>query len=259
MTKMDGGLLAKHSWPSRVHVLIPAYNAGELLRGFLPDLIELVPPGRVCVVDDGSSDDTAAVCRHQAVGCLVNDRNLGKGAALLRGFEYLMERGAVWILTMDADGQHAVGDIAGFIATMELFPDAGMIIGARSMRVGKMPLARIASNRLTSRVVSCLTGRSILDSQSGYRLYSRKLLETVSLHCPRFEMESEVILKACRHGFDIRFVSVQTLYFGTRSHISHVGDTIRWIRAVLRIHGELRRRSPAPGQIEPGAESRPAP
>jgi glycosyltransferase involved in cell wall biosynthesis len=233
-------------WKENVQVLVPAYNAEKLLGELLPDLLALVPSTHVCVVDDGSRDRTADVCRRHGVRCLVNEVNAGKGAALKRGFAHLAGRGAGWVLTMDADGQHAIRDIPGFIATMELYPDAGLIIGARSMRWGEMPVARIVSNRLTSLVLSLLTGRRIHDSQSGYRLYSRRLLETVSLEYPRFEMESEVILKACRSGFDIRFVSVQTLYFETHdSHISHFVDTVRWIRAVVRIRRGLTGQSTA--------------
>ncbi|MBD3315329.1 MAG: glycosyltransferase [Chitinivibrionales bacterium] len=238
-----GTALSKHTWPSNVFVLIPAYNSAQLLADYLPDLLETVLAAHVCVVDDGSADETTVVCREHEVCCLVNTTNMGKGAALKRGFEFLRNRGAEWILTMDADGQHSIQDIPGFIATMKLYPDAGLIIGARRMHWSSMPVARIISNRLTSLILSLFTGCRIYDSQSGYRLYSRRLLDSVSLEYSRFEMESEIILKACRSGFDIRFVSVQTLYFHTHSHISHIIDTVRWIKAVLNIRRKLKRAS----------------
>jgi hypothetical protein len=94
---------------------------------------------------------------------------------------------------------------------------------------------RVLSNRITSRILSWITGTAILDSQCGYRLYSAKFLQSISIRYPRFEMESEVIIKAAHSGFPIIFVDVQTVYLSGRSHISHIVDTVRWIKAVLVI------------------------
>jgi hypothetical protein len=99
-----------------------------------------------------------------------------------------------------------------------------------------MPLARICSNALTSAFLSLLTGQRIRDSQCGYRVYAVEMLRRMSIEYDRFEMESEVILKASRLRFPIRFVRVQTVYSrDIGSHISHVRDTLRWVKAVLGV------------------------
>jgi glycosyltransferase involved in cell wall biosynthesis len=223
------------AWPADWAVLVPSYKAAHMLRSFLPHLLEVTPARAICVVDDASKDETPALCATLGITCISHDVNLGKGAALQTGFTRLLDKGYARILTMDADGQHAVTDIPLFIERARCNPESGLVIGNRTMKIGAMPVARIISNLTTSAILSALTGTKILDSQCGFRLYSARLLRSISLSYPRFEMESEVILKACFAGFDVSFVRVQTLYCSDYSHISHMKDTLRWCVAVVRI------------------------
>ncbi len=228
-------------WPGDVCVAVPAYKAASSLERFLPALLAVAPATHVCVVDDASYDGTCKVCEGFGVCCLAQKTNQGKGAALRRAFSWALDKRMEWVLTMDADGQHAVDDIERFFAEMRRGASLGLVIGARDIRVGAMPLARICSNTITSAILSWMTGRRILDSQCGFRLYSARLLRSVTLVQQRFEMESEVILKAAQRGMAISFVKVQTLYCSDQSHISHLRDTIRWLKAVVSIWLELRR------------------
>lgn len=227
-------------WPENIFVCIPAYKAVKDLNKFLPSLLLYVPHNKICIVDDASYDGTESVCSHFKVECLRQEINQGKGAALKKGFAHLLNKNAGWILTMDADGQHAVEDIALFLDAVKKCPDAGLIIGARSIKLTTMPPARIFSNTVTSAILSLMCGHKILDSQCGYRIYSSELFKKINLQHKRFEMESEVILKACFAGFEVRFIPVQTLYCSTRSHISHIKDILRWIWAVMGVWIELR-------------------
>jgi hypothetical protein len=164
---------------------------------------------------------------------------------LSRGFRFLCdEKNASWVITLDADGQHDPADITKILSEIRLRPDAGIIIGKRSMRPGIMPLPRIVSNVLTSFLLSFLARNRIADSQCGYRAYSAHLLSSVTCRFSRFEFESEIILRACAARFSISFVPVQTLYFSTQSHISLVADTLRWVKAVMSVWIELRHAHP---------------
>ncbi len=228
-------------WPPEVFVLIPAYNAALSLKRLLPQLLATVPGSQVCVADDGSADGTREVCSGFNTLYISHLVNKGKGAVLAKGFAYLVaEKRALWIVTMDADGQHAVEDLPRFLEAIAATPGAGIIAGRREARPGKMPPARIVSNTLTSLVLSLLTGRRILDSQCGFRAYSARLLSAAPCRFERFEMESELLMRACSLGFSVDFIDVQTLYFSTQSHISHVADTARWLRAVITVFLELR-------------------
>jgi dolichol-phosphate mannosyltransferase len=249
-----------NEWPQDTYVLIPSYKSAGRLKLFIGGLTEFVPKKNICVVDDGSNDGTYEFCIDSGIACLRHKANKGKGAALRTGFDYLtgIETAGIihdnanidpqnirppaanWILTMDADGQHSPADLHRFIKESKNHPGMGLCIGARDMRLGVMPMARILSNRLTSAILSVLTGRVIKDSQCGYRIYSRRLVESIEIWCDRFEMESEVILKAAAKRFSVRFARVQTLYLDRgQSHIRHFADTLRWIAAVLRVWYKL--------------------
>lgn len=238
MNKTDINL---NNWPDDIFVLIPAFKAAKDLNDFLPILLITVPNNRICIVDDASEDETESVCSNYNVEYLLQDTNQGKGAALKRGFAHLLKKDAHWILTMDADGQHAVDDIPLLLEAAREYPEAGIIVGARNISFRNMPPARIFSNSVTSAILSAMCGSKMQDSQCGFRIYSSRLLKRVTLYYKRFEMESEIILKACFEGFPIRFVPVQTLYCSSQSHISHLKDMLRWIRAVGRVWLELRR------------------
>jgi len=232
-------------WPGGVFVFIPSYKAAQSLSRLLPELLNAIPPSNVCIADDGSHDGSDEMCRGFGVLFVSNLVNKGKGAALAKGFGYLTgEKGASWIITMDADGQHAVADLPIFLDAIAGAPGAGIIIGRRDLRLSKMPVARICSNTLTSAFLSLLTGAKIPDSQCGYRAYSAKLLAAAPCRFSRFEMESEIIMRALHLGFPVNFARVQTLYFSSPSHIAHVADTLRWLRAVVSTFAELRRTSP---------------
>lgn len=227
------------NWPNDIYILIPSYKEAEGLNDFLPSLLDKVPQSHILVVDDSSSDNTGEVCKKFNIDYTKHIFNKGKGAALRTGFTRLMGKGAKWILSMDADGQHAAEDIEKFIKAKNDHPEAGIIIGARNMSLGTMPPARIFSNRSTSKLLSVLCKSKIKDSQCGYRLYSSELLKKVTTRYNRFQMESEIILQSCFNGFPVFFVEVQTLYCNTISHISHIKDTIRWLIAVFSVRMEL--------------------
>lgn len=228
-------------WPPDTGIVIPSYKSARLLREFLPRLLKVAPKKLICVVDDASEDGTAAVCSEFGITCLIHEYNCGKGAALMAGFRYLINNNKKWLITMDADGQHAPDDLHHFLAAARQQPSPGICIGARSMHRGKMPILRIFSNRTTSSILSFFCGVPILDSQCGYRLYSGDLIRIVTLEYKRFEMESEVILKAAFLGFPITFVPIQTLYLDGPSYISHLKDTFRWIGALLHTWFHLKK------------------
>ncbi len=232
-------------WPEDTFILIPSYKSSELLKEFLPRLLKVVPQKQICIVDDASGDETGPLCDANKLVCLNHNVNRGKGAALDTGFKFLIaKKKAKWIITMDADGQHVPEDLANFLDSVQKNPLLGMSIGCRSMKIGVMPFARICSNKITSFILSVLIGVPVLDSQCGYRIYSSELLKKLKIKYQRFEMESEVIIKAARLGFQIGFTDVQTLYLNSQSHISHLKDTFRWVKAVISVWSKCRQQTP---------------
>ncbi len=228
-------------WPDNVFVCIPSYKAALMLDRFIFDLLKKVPAEKIIVIDDASKDATDQICLKYKVTCLTHIINMGKGAALRTGFNHLIGTGnASWALTMDADGQHAISDIDRFLDYIKRNPSTAICVGYREMCIGKMPFMRILSNQITSGIMSTYCRQPIRDSQCGYRIYSLSFISSISIEYNRFEMESEVLLKAAATKQHIGFIPIQTLYLDGTSHISHFYDTIRWVRAVTSVRSGLK-------------------
>lgn len=203
------------------------------------------PEVPVTVVDDGSTDGTGEIAGRHADRVLRHDTNKGKGAALKTGFADALDSDIEAVLQLDADLQHEPESLPMFFSAF----DSGawdMIIGARDFRTGSMPWPRRASNRLTSWAVSRLTGVSIRDSQSGYRLISRRVLEVVSPTGDLYDYESEFVILAGQSGFRIGSVPIPTVYSGERSFIRPWRDTARFLRLAGRYWGRRQRRPSRP-------------
>ncbi|MCP4581734.1 MAG: glycosyltransferase family 2 protein [candidate division Zixibacteria bacterium] len=193
-------------------------------KGYLDDIL---------VVDDGSTDGTADIAWRLGVDVISHSINRGKGAALKAGFRHAIEHGYDAVITLDSDGQHDPKYIPEFLAAHERF-QADLIIGSRMRDKADMPFDRRCSNYLTSRSLSLLLGRYIEDSQSGYRLISARLLKSISLKSDRFQLETEIIIKAAQAGFKIGSVPIKVIY-GREfpSSIHRFIDTFRWVQMVL--------------------------
>jgi glycosyltransferase involved in cell wall biosynthesis len=214
-------------------VVIPAFNAAERLPRLLPSVKMYIPD--ILVVDDGSTDATLTIARQALVTVLQHDHNQGKGAALKTGFGYAMGAEFEAVITIDADGQHDPRHIPAFIGARSM-SGADLIIGSRASNRADMPWNRRFSNWTTSHILSWLLHRKIEDSQSGYRLYSRRLLESLCFESDHFDMETEVIIKAVQAGFSLKFSPILVEYGPVfPSHMRHFTDTLRWCRRVLEL------------------------
>lgn len=97
-----------------------------------------------------------------------------------------------------------------------------------------MPLHRRFSNMLTSWLVSARVGREIPDSQSGFRLIGREVLESLEFESDGYELETELLVKGARKGFRTAFVPVQTVYGAEHSSMTHWHTTKQFLRIVLK-------------------------
>lgn len=204
--------------------MIPAYDAavtvGEVVAGVLRHL------ARVVVVSDGSRDDTAT--RARAAGAEVEElpANRGKGFALRRGLELALAGEPQAIVLLDADAQHDPDDLPQLIAAWDRArPD--LVIGSRLEDSETIPGARFWTNYIGSRILSWMTGRELLDSQSGYRLLGARLAARLALTADGYAIESEMLIKAARLGARIEHVRVRTIYNDAGSHFRPVLDTFR--------------------------------
>lgn len=220
---------------NNILVIIPAYNEERRLGELLTNLSKIVSLKNILVVDDGSRDDTAIIAENFGCKLIRQHPNKGKGVALKAGFDFAVVNGYDAVITMDADGQHDPNEIPKFTSYYKR-NNTDLIIGTRQHKLSEMPFLRFWVNKLTSFVASLLSGVKIHDSQSGYRLIRKNLIETIDLKTERFQMETEIIIKAARLRLSIAEIPIKTIYFDKfKSHINPLTDTIRFIRLTLRL------------------------
>lgn len=215
----------------RYCVVIPAFEAAETIG----ELVRQAKTHRlpVIVVDDGSKDRTAAVASAQGAVVISHLKNQGKGRALRTGFEYALRERYEGIVTLDSDGQHDPSEIPQLIRAGEV-QHAGLVLGNRMSNGHVMPENRRATNRLMSRMISAVARQPIPDTQCGFRFIRRELLEQVPLRSTRYEIESELVLRAAARKWKIISVPVKAIYEQHRSHIRPLRDGVRFLALLAR-------------------------
>ena len=215
--------------------LIPSFNEGPRIGRVVREALAHLA---VIVVDDGSTDDTAARAREAGATVIEQRPNQGKGAALRAGFAQAIATGHDAVLTLDGDGQHDPAEIPAFLAAWASEPRPDLVIGRRNFR--SMPPLRRLSNELGGRAFSWAVGRPIPDNQSGYRLVSRRVMEaTLGSDEGGFEFEVEMITTCIRLGGMIAWVPIRTIYAGEPSHIRPFAHLRSFIRIVRRARREV--------------------
>jgi glycosyltransferase involved in cell wall biosynthesis len=211
--------------------IIPAYNSAPFISNVIRETSEHI--GEIVVVDDGSVDGTADIALGAGADIVSHPFNKGKGAALKSGFAFAVERNFDAVITLDSDGQHDAKFIPEFIAAYKN-TRADLIIGSRAQNKADMPWDRRLSNWLTSKTLSVLLRAKIEDSQCGYRLITADLLKAIQLKSERFQLETEIIIKAIKQGFKVGFVPITVVYGDVfPSYMNRFIDTCRWIQMVL--------------------------
>ena len=217
----------------RIAVLIPALNAEKTLPRVIAAARKELEP--VVVIDDGSTDRTGDIARAAGVLVLRHEVNRGKGAALKTGFDWAIANGFDGVITLDADGQHLASEIPKFLAE-RAEGRADLIIGGRAHLFGGMLPRRRNANRFSAWCITKCSGVPITDSQSGFRFYSGKLLKSLRLRTDRFDMESEVIVRAGRRHFKIVTIPIELGFIDgiSTSHYKPLVDTMRIAWTVTR-------------------------
>lgn len=187
---------------SVVTVIIPAYNEEETIGNVITETAGIMDcmnlPYEIIVIDDGSTDKTGLNASNHKAIVLSNPKNRGKGYSVRRALQYA--QGDI-IVMIDSDGEHSPKEIPDLIDP--LFNGTDIVSGSRFMTHNvhaTTKLNRIA-NAMFNLSILALTGRTVTDSQTGFRAVKREVLESFNLESEGYEIETEIIVKSLRNGF----------------------------------------------------------
>jgi glycosyltransferase involved in cell wall biosynthesis len=213
-----------------ISIVLPAKNEGAALRQLLPKLKAAQPAAEIIVVDDGSSDDTAAVCAANAVHVVRQPYAMGNGAAIKRGARE--SRGEILVF-LDADGQHDPDDIARLLARMDDGYD--MVVGARDWS-GQAGVGRGVANAFYNRLASWITGFEVRDLTSGFRaVRADKFREFLHLLPNGFSYPTTITMSFFRSAYAIAYESLAVRQRVGRSHIRPIRDGLRFLLIIFKI------------------------
>jgi glycosyltransferase involved in cell wall biosynthesis len=196
-------------------VVIPVHNEASTIAAIVRAARAYVP---VIVVDDASNDGSGQLAAAAGATVCTLPKHCGKGAALRRGFAEALRRGAQHIITLDGDGQHDPRDIPRFLTASARW-GGSIIIGNRLAATAAIPRHRWQAIQVGSFWINWIGECNVQDTQSGFRLYPATILRSLSLKHGGFLLESEILLKAGRAGYDMREMPIRPIYrCGQRSH-----------------------------------------
>lgn len=192
-------------------IVIPAYNEEASLPTVLKELAEQTPELDVLVISDGSTDRTAAAAHESGVAVAELPYNLGIGGALRTGFTYAVRKGYQRAVQFDADGQHDPLQVAVLLRALD--DGADMAVGSRFAEGGAVTYSVGRIRRIAMKVleviVRAVAGQRFSDTSSGFRAFSRPMLEYFAATYPVEYMDSvEALVLACNAGFTVTEVPV---------------------------------------------------
>ena len=211
-------------------IIVPVYNEAANLKTLLGQIHGLeLPKCEIIVVDDGSSDGSAAAAMAAGANVVRHPYNIGNGAAVKSGMR--AAKGKVIVL-MDGDGQHKPEDIPRLLAGVEIFY---MVVGARA-KGSKLRIHRNLANVLYNLLASYVTRFKVEDLTSGFRVMRRRdALRFIDLLPNTFSYPTTLTLAFLRSGLTVKYVPIQTLYRAGQSKISLVTDGILFLLIITKI------------------------
>ncbi|HEY0193675.1 MAG TPA: glycosyltransferase family 2 protein [Kofleriaceae bacterium] len=190
-------------------VVVAAYNEGKVIREVIAEVVQA--GWSIVVVDDGSRDNTVAAARAGGAIVVRHAVNLGQGAALQTGIDYALRRGARYIVTFDADGQHNCDDIPALVAALA---DADIALGSRFLgkEIEGASARRKALLRTATMVSNGLSGMKLTDSHCGFRAFRASAAPHLRIFQDRMAHASELLRKIRVSGLRVVEVPVTVRY-----------------------------------------------
>jgi glycosyltransferase involved in cell wall biosynthesis len=211
-------------------IILPAKNEGPALTALLPRLRAAQPSAEIIVVDDGSTDDTRAICAEHGVQCLSSPYSMGNGAAIKRGAR--AATGDVLIF-MDGDGQHDPADVARLLEKLDQGYD--MAVGARDWG-SQAGVGRGLANTLYNWLATRMTGHAVADLTSGFRaVRAERFREFLYLLPNGFSYPTTSTMAFFRSAYPVAYVPIKAAQRIGKSHIKPLRDGLRFLLIIFKI------------------------
>lgn len=215
-----------------VIILIPAYNPEKELV----EIVKELQPTKIIVVNDGSENKQYFEKIKPYCEIISNEKNMGKGVALKKGFSYIIEKypNIHGVVTVDADGQHLVKDIKNVKQVLEKTENK-IVLGTRNFREKQVPIINKIGNIFINYVFDRKTKVKIRDTQTGLRGIPTKYLnEIIKIPGERYEYEINQ-LKFLAENVEIVQVKIATVYSKKiKSSFKRIKDSIKVLKAIIK-------------------------
>jgi glycosyltransferase involved in cell wall biosynthesis len=212
------------------------YNNGKTVRRVAQECRSILP--NVVAVDDGSTDaDVETLLSGLGVEVLKHGRNRGKGQAILTAARHVEERGGVYMITIDADGQHLPKDIGKFLPHLK-GDEPAVVIGCRNFDTANVPRSSRFGRSFANFWLLVETGKRVADCQSGFRAYPVRVLNRLGCRGSHFDFEAEVLARAAWGGIALKSVDIDVVYPKPEERVSSFRPFLDNFRLTL-IHSML--------------------
>ena len=221
---------------------IPAFNEGKIIDEVIKKCLKF--SDQVVVCDDGSTDDTYEIADAAGAHVIRHDVNIGKGEALRTLFKFAIHSKNDIIVTIDGDGQFLPEEIPKLVSDIKE-KKSDIVIGYRFDDATDMPNYRRFGNKMLDKMANMVTELSVSDTQSGYRAYSKDIIEKLNFNIKGFGADVEILIDAANKGFRISEQKVTVIYntgsdTSTKNPISHAGEVVTTILERIAIKSPLK-------------------